>query len=166
VVVREVFDKPFVLVNKKTNNKIEVSNATNADCLMNELEVTHYKYDKSNDSVFESIAKYAIANEVVTAVEVTESMLKNGSFLYAYGRLDKLSDNVYVISKPFDSNFSYILTRQNRLVLLDSMRSSHKGFKIFAVIIGGIGLVTGLICLISIISKIRASRSEQKKINF
>jgi hypothetical protein len=151
------------LFNKKSNTKIDVIDAKNADSLLNELETTHYSYSKSNDSFFEYLAKYAVQDEVTTAVETTEKMLKTSSFLYAFGRLEKLSDNSFVISKPVDPDCKFILTRQNPVVVLDNLRTNLKIFKVIWIIVGTIGLITGLYCLHNIFYKTNNDNKKPKR---
>ena len=153
LLVKEVFDQPFYLKNDKTNCKLEINNYKTAENIINELEVTHYKYDKSQESFIDIVSGIVLSNEITTGVEITEKMLKTGTFLYVYGRLEKLSDNVFIISKPFNTDAPFVITRQSRPALIDNMLSNVNALKVVFGIISAIGISVGIICVYRIFTK-------------
>ncbi len=70
-------------------------------------------------------------------------MLKNGTILWAYGRLEKMPDNSFYLSRPLDSNFPYILTKQDRQNVIDEMKENLSVIKFFLFLFGSIGVISG-----------------------
>ena len=145
-------------------------NHQNAGRLKTNLETTHYKYDRSNESWIEAAATFLASNEITTGVEMTEKMLKNGTVMFAFGRLEKLADNSFVITRPFNEDCPFIITKENRLTLIDNMASELSLFKVGVIIIGGIGAIVGIITLINLYNKLteksdKGDKKEAKKPN-
>jgi hypothetical protein len=155
--------KPFHLKTDKTKVKIDIVNQDKADRLQNNLETTHYKYDRSNESWVEAAATFITSNEITTGVEMTEKMLKNGTILFAFGRLEKLADNSFVISRSFNEDCPFILTKENRLTLIDNMASELSFFKAAVVIVGAIGATVGIVTLINLYKKISDKSKDNAK---
>jgi hypothetical protein len=65
-------------------------------------------------------------------------MLKNGTFLFVFRRLEKIADNSFVISRSFNEDCPFILTKENRLTLIDNMASELSFFKAVIGIMHGI----------------------------
>jgi hypothetical protein len=117
--------------------QIEMSNTDKDALLQNNLEKTHYQDNPVNESLVPSI-------DQLIRVETTEKMLKNGTILFAFGRLEKLADNSFVISRSFNRDDPFILTKESRLALIDKMTSLQKRFFIGGVIGVFVGIVIGI----------------------
>ncbi len=100
-----------------------------------------------NRSLLSTLITSAFSKELPTGIEVTEKMLKNGTFLYAYGRLEKLSDSSYYLSRPLDSDYPFILTKQDRQLVINDLKTSCSALKVCLLIFGSIGLIAGAYCL-------------------
>lgn len=74
--------EPFYLANKKSNAKIEIINGEKADFILKELDTTHKQYDPSDSLIFTTLVSRIFSTDVTNGIELTEKMLKNGSFLY------------------------------------------------------------------------------------
>ena len=80
--------EPFYIVNKKS--KIEIINGDKADYLLKELETTHKQYDSSDSNILSTITSLVFSKDVTNGIEITEKMLKNGTFLWGIqGRYSK-----------------------------------------------------------------------------
>ena len=63
--------------------------------------------------------------------------------ILAYGRLEKMSDNSFYLSRPLNSDFPYILTKQDRQNVIGDMKDNISVLKFFLFLFGSIGVVTG-----------------------
>ena len=114
-----------------------MSNQDKDALLQNNLETTHYQDNRFNESLVPSI-------DQLNRVETTEKMLKNGTILFALGRLEKLSDNSFVISRSVNNkDDSFILTKESRLALIDKVTSRQMRYLIGGVIGVTVGIVIG-----------------------
>lgn len=141
---RVINDVPFSLINKKIKNpiRIQVTQPLEADYLMNYLDVSHTHFDRVKESIFSKIVNSIATNETIRGIETTEHMLKNGTELTAFGKIEKLPTSwlstsqtpQYRLSKPEKNGFSYILTPLSRIDLIDKLRSTTKTLKIFLIV--------------------------------
>jgi hypothetical protein len=136
--------------------QIEMSNTDKDALLQNNLEKTHYQDNPVNESLVPSI-------DQLIRVETTEKMLKNGTILFAFGRLEKLADNSFVISRSFNEDCPFILTKENCLTLIDNMASELSFFKAAVVIIGAIGATVGIVTLFNLYKKISDKSKDNTK---
>ena len=119
---KEVDTELFNLKNKKSNFKVEITQPTKANYLMDELDTTFRDFEPVNNSFFTKL----LSKEVTKGFQKTEKMLKNGTILYAFGKLEKTSDNKYRLLKPDDLDFEYIITKKTPIELIDDMTTSKK----------------------------------------
>lgn len=163
--MNETLEKPFHLKAEKTKATINIVNHQNSERLKDGLETTHYKYDRTHETFIEAAATFATSNEITTGVEMTEKMLKNGTILLAFGRLEKLQDNSFVISRPFNSDCPFIITKENRLSLIDSLRSELSLLKVGLVVVSTIGFATAVFCFVRLYLKLnnKSEKREDKK---
>ena len=141
--------KPFHLKTDETIVKIDIKDHDKAAYLKDNLETTHYKLDSSNESV-EAAATFKTSNEITTGVEMTEKMVKNGTILFAFGRLEKLADNSFVVSRSNKEDCPFILTKEDRLTYIASEASQFSVFKTVVVIVDVFGAIVGIGCLIKL----------------
>jgi hypothetical protein len=113
--------KPFHLKTNKTKVKIVINDPDKALDLDGNLEKTHNKLDRSYESL--EAANKCTSNEIITGIETTEKMLKNGTILFVFGRLEKIADNSFVISRSSNKDCPFILTKENRWTLIDNTAS-------------------------------------------
>ena len=77
-------------------------------------------------------------------------MLKNGTILFAFGRLERLADNSFVISRSFSEDVPFIITKENRSTFIENMRSKLNYHRIGC----AIGIFIGLVFAYKIYQKI------------
>lgn len=150
---------------KKPYTQIEISDVTQADYIMNELETTHKIYEPVNQPFFSALLKSALAKEVTTGIETSESMLKTGTFLYGYGSLKKLDDHKYLFIKPSSSYMPFIITKKDRLEIANSLKSSVSTFRFLLIIFGSIGLGLGIYVGYKHYKKFCADRLQRKMLD-
>ncbi len=114
-----------------------------ADRLKNNLETTHDEQKPVNTFWVKAQTILIPSDEITISVKSTEKMLKNGNILFAFGRLEKLANNSFVISQSFNEDCPFILTKENRMTLIENMKSELSFFKAAVVIIGVIGATVG-----------------------
>lgn len=133
---------PFSLVNDKNSIRAQVEQPLKSNYLLDYLEVSHKNFEPIKESIFTRILNNITSNETVRGIETTERMLKTGTELTAFGKIEKLSPSTssswlnmepalnYRISEP-SGNFTYILTPLSRVALVDKLISTTKTLKIF-----------------------------------
>ena len=133
---------PFSLVNDKNTISAHISQPLNSNYLLDYLEVSYKNFDPVKESVLTRILNNLISNESVKGIETTERMLKTGTELTAFAKIEKLPTTTssswlnagpvmnYKISEP-SGNYSYILTPLSRVALVDKLISTTKTLKIF-----------------------------------
>jgi E3 ubiquitin-protein ligase MUL1 len=127
--------------------------------LLDYLEVTHEQFEPIKQSMLARILNTIASNDSIRGIETTERMLKTGTQLTAFAKIEKLPPSTsstswlssgpkltYRISKPHEK-YSYILTPLTREALVDRLLSTTKTLKIFLAIFGSIGLGISLYCL-------------------
>jgi E3 ubiquitin-protein ligase MUL1 len=166
---KDLITKPFCLANGSfmKKSRIQISQPTDADYLMNELEVTHLTFEQSDISTLARIVKELMSDEITHGIETTEKMLKTGTYLYGYGRLEKNSINNGLMLKKPSTNTSYlfILTKKNRQELIDSIQFDKKALKYALIIFGSIGITVGSYVLYKLYkqAKERKKRENEQK---
>lgn len=137
---------PFSLVNEKNSIRAQVTQPLKSNYLLDYLEVSHKNFEPIKQSIFTRILNNLTSNETVRGIETTERMLKTGTELTAFGKIEKLTastssswlnmepDLNYRISEP-TGNFTYILTPLSRVALVDKLISTTKTLKIFLAVI-------------------------------
>jgi hypothetical protein len=112
--------------------------------VQNNLETTHYKYKRLNESWIEAAATFKASKKIQIGVEITEKMLKNGTILFAFGRLEKLADNSFVISRPLNKFCPFILTAENRFSYIGYWEFFLRIFKVAVVFFGTATAMAGI----------------------
>jgi E3 ubiquitin-protein ligase MUL1 len=141
---------------KKT--KIEIK-STDASYLMDELEVTHKLFERTDESSLTRLLKEFLSDEISHGVETSERMLKTGSMLYGYGKLEKnIWKNTLSLKKPtISADHIFILTNKSRDELVDTMQTERTVFKVAMVVCGMIGAGIG----VAVLYKLYKKRQEQ-----
>jgi hypothetical protein len=78
-------------------------------------------------------------------------MLKNGTILFAFGRLERLADNSFVISRSFSKDVPFIITKEKRSEVIENMTSKLNYHRIAY----AIGILFGIVIGYKIFQKIR-----------
>ena len=134
---------PFSLVGEKNAIRAQVSQPLNSNYLMEYLDVSHTSFEPTKQSLLSRILNNITSNETVRGVETTERMLKCGTELTAFAKIERLPTTTssswlnsgpsisYRISEPASSEYTYILTPLSRVALVDKLLSTTKTLKIF-----------------------------------
>ncbi len=155
LVTRIVEDVPFYLVDHENKFKINVNKPLEANFLLDELEISYHNFTPKEESIASKLLSLFTPVETIRGVETTEKMLKNGTHLTAFGKIEKVvspySSSIfnkpqsnYKISEPTSKNCSFILTKSSKDLLLDRLKSSIKVYKISLIIFGSFGLAIGI----------------------
>jgi hypothetical protein len=78
-------------------------------------------------------------------------MLKNRTILFAFGRLVKLGDDSFVISRSSNEDSPFILTKENRSTFIENMTSKLNYHRIGY----AIGVIFGIVIAYKIYQKIK-----------
>jgi len=137
---------PFSLINDKNSIRAQVSQPLKSNYLVDYLEVSYKNFEPIKESLFTRILNNITSNETVRGIETTERMLKTGTELTAFAKIEKLPPTTsmswlnkepilnYKISEPSEK-FTYILTPSNRVALADKLIQTTKTLKIFLAVI-------------------------------
>jgi len=153
--------EPFNLFNKITKTRVQVDQPLKAEFIMSELENTYKIFEPSTESFASKLFTSLLSNEITKGIETTEEMLKRGTMLHCYGKLERLSDDTYRITAPLNSGFRYILTKQTPEELKDTLRSTKTALKVALIIFGSIGASYGVYLLYKYLSKYIEHRQRQ-----
>ena len=155
LVTRVVEDVPFNLVDIDNRFKINVHKPLDANFLLDELEISYHNFTPKEESIASKLLSLFTPVETIRGVETTEKMLKNGTHLTVFGKIEKVvssystslfnkSQSNYKISEPSMKDCSFIITKSSKDVLIDRLKSSIKVYKISLIIFGSFGLALGV----------------------
>lgn len=91
LVTRVINDTPFSLKSSQNPNvSVKVETPLDAEFLVECLDLTYKSFEPSKQSLFSKIVSDLTLNETVRGVETTEKMLRTGTEVTVFGRVEKL----------------------------------------------------------------------------
>ncbi|KAK7087528.1 mitochondrial ubiquitin ligase activator of NFKB 1-like [Littorina saxatilis] len=134
-VLRDTLDvAPFALRDSDTGHLILVTEATEAEGLLEDLEVTHNQFIPHKTSAVQAGID-RIFGEVCRGIQETEEMLVVGTSLMGIGEIF-LEDGRVKIRPPETDSAKYFLTQLSKNQLIKKLQSQSLTLKIFTVIFG------------------------------
>ncbi|CAF0939879.1 unnamed protein product [Brachionus calyciflorus] len=174
LVSRVINDVPFSLVN--SNVRVQVDDPLTANYLLEYLDLTHTNFEQTKDSLIKKILAGIFTNESVKGIQTTESMLKKGTRLTAFGRIEKLpniastswlnQNNManYRITESSLKDYEFIITPLSRKALIEKLIKSTKSLKIFLYLFTSVGVVVGSYCAYKVIKEYLDKRKRERQL--
>jgi E3 ubiquitin-protein ligase MUL1 len=159
--------------------RVGVNEPLRADYLLESLETTYTKFQPVQESLLSRVFSNIFSNESIRGVETTEHMLKTGTELTAFGKLERrtpLSQSTFgsfwspsseaelVIDKPTLKNCDFILTTLSRAALVERMRSTTRTFKLLIAVFGAFGVGLAIYCAYKRLNKLIKHYRRQNEI--
>lgn len=169
--------EPFSILSR--NLEIKVDSPDKAEYLLENLNLTHRKFEMNKNSLTNQVLTALIARQHTKGIETSEKMLLNGTSLTCFGRLVKDSTTFpapmwvpgavraeYELFAP--EGRAYIITTLTRSTLIDELKKINKTLKISFVIFGSIAIGIGIYMVYTrfggfIKERIRIYRIEQAR---
>lgn len=174
LISRVANDVPFSLV-VSGNVRVQVEDPLTADFLLEYLELTHKKFEPTNESLLKKLFSGLVTNETVKGIETSETMLKKGTHLTAFGRIEKLpnisssswlpssSINRFKISKSSLNGNEFILTRLSRSALIEKLSKSSRNLRILLYFFTSLGAIIGAYCAYKLIKEYLDKRKRERR---
>ncbi|KAL8562552.1 hypothetical protein ACOMHN_045817 [Nucella lapillus] len=163
-VLRDTFDiAPFAM--RDPNNPqhaILVTEATEAEDLLENLDVIHDKFIPHKTSVMQTGID-RLFGEVCHGIQETEGMLVLGTSLVSFGEI-VLEDGRLKLQPPQTLNAKYILTRMSRGQLIKSILSQATLLRTVAVVFGLISVTLASVVIWRQTKKYLARRKSEKEL--